>query len=589
MEMKVADVIVKCLEAEGIEYAFGISGSHYLAFFKALKNSSIKFISVKHESSASLMALQYAQFAQKPALIMGTAGPGALNLVAGIAELFKLNLPCFVLSPIVSTDLQGKNSFQEDSGCGNSYSIVDLMSCITKKSLTCQHPENISYTIHDLFRRCLYGRKGPVHLLVPTNFFEKEVDYAPLQVSKYRIVTDKCRDPECIRLIAEEIRASKTPLLFIGQRAWYPNISESIETFSANFGIPVVLSANAKGLFNEYSPRFAGIFDLYGHRSAEVIIKQSDCIISLGEDFGEFATNKYEPQLFSDKLLQIDIDGYDIGRNYSPKLCTSGNMQSILETLAIELQCLDMKPLNVDGLSEAFMKENTAMLQESADESLPLKPQRFLKELSNLVPENALIVGDIGANSYFSLRSLKVRSGAYSIAMSNYTMGQGVAGALGAKLAAPSKLVISLCGDGALLMHGMEMATARQYDIPILWIVIVNKRYGAVDWAQKLIYNDLDYCVDLFLPDLGKFSEAFGVGHYRADNINSVREGFSKAVERYQVASQSSLLEIIIDPDELLPLKPRSVKFIQDICNLNNFNASPYLMKAFKRMLREKV
>jgi acetolactate synthase-1/2/3 large subunit len=589
MEMKVADVIVKCLEAEGVEYAFGISGSHYLAFFKALKNSSIKFISVKHESAAGFMALHYARFAQKPALIMGTAGPGATNLITGIAELYKANLPCFILTPIVPTDLQGKNAFQDDSGHGNTYSISDVMKCVTKKSTTCIHPDNIPLYVRDLFRHCLYARKGPAHLLVPTNFFETKINYLPLPPEQYRIVNDRNLDKKNVRSIAEALGRSKKPLLFVGHRAWYPNISGSIKKLSHTFGIPVVLSASAKGLYDEYSPFFGGIMDLYGHRSSEVFIKQSDLIISVGEDFGEFATNKFEPELFDNELIQIDVDGYDIGRNYPVRISACGHLGAILDNLILEMKTLDLPCFYKEDIKLLTLKENTALLQEMENDSLPIKPQRVLKELADLMPENSAVIGDIGANGYFSLRNLKVRESGYSISMLNYTMGQGMAGALGAKLARPDKIILSLSGDGSLLMNGMEIATSCQYKIPIIWIIFSNHRYGAVDWAQKLLYADLDYCTSIHVPDLEKFAGSFPLDYYKVSDIPSLRKGFSGAITNYTSSKKSALIEVVIDSDEMLPLKPRSVKFIQDICDVQDFKASPYLMKSLKRMLREKV
>jgi acetolactate synthase I/II/III large subunit len=590
MEMKVADVIVKCLEAEGVEYAFGISGSHYLAFFNALKNSSIKFISVKHESAAGFMALHYARFAQKPALILGTAGPGATNLITGIAELYKANLPCFVLTPIVPTNLQGKNAFQEDSGLGNTYSIADLMKHITKKSLTCVHPENVPLYVQDLFRCGLYGRKGPVHLLVPTNYFEVKINFTPASPFQYRITDERDYNPDSVRSIAEILHKSQKPLLWVGHRAWYPDISDSITKLSTQFGIPVVLSASAKGLYDEYSPLFAGIFDLYGHRSAEVFINKSDCILSIGEDFGEFATNKYDPELVGDKLIQIDTDGYDIGRNYPVKMSACGNLGTIVDSLIEELHRSGREPFfdNVSTHKE-IAKENASSVQEMENDSLPLKPQFVLKELSQLLPQNCCVIADIGANGYFSLRNLKVRSFGFSISMQNYTMGQGIAGALGAKFADHEKIVISLCGDGAFLLNGMEIATACQYNIPVIWVIFVNNKYGAVEWAQKLLYDNLDFCTSLYLPDLAKIAESFSINYYSASDVSSLRKGIIAAIDNYSSLNKSAIIKIDIDPDEPLPLKPHTVKFIKDICNANDFNPTPYFMKSFKRMLREKV
>jgi acetolactate synthase-1/2/3 large subunit len=208
------------------------------------------------------MAAHYARFAQKPALIMGTAGPGAMNLLNGVAELYKANLPAFVLTPMAAVALQGKNSAQEDSGYGNSYSIADIMKNVTKKSITCLHPDNIALYVHDLIRYMLRGRNGPVHLLIASNFFETVIEYTPAAAQQYRNINDEHIEPGKIKIIAEELYNSKRPLLFIGHRAWVPDVSDVLQKLSHTFAIPVILSSAAMGLYDEYSPYLGGIFDL---------------------------------------------------------------------------------------------------------------------------------------------------------------------------------------------------------------------------------------------------------------------------------------------------------------------------------------
>jgi acetolactate synthase I/II/III large subunit len=588
MEMKVADVIVKCLEAEGIEYAFGITGYHYLALYKALKNSSIKYISVKHESAAGFMAAHYARISQKPALIMGTAGPGAMNLLNGITELYKANLPAFILTPMAATELQGKNAAQEDSGIGNSYSIAEIMKCITKQSIFCIHPHNISLYVQDLLRYMMCGRKGPVHLLIASNFFETVINFTPLSPQQYRTTNEEQIEPNKIKNIAKELVHSKRPLLFLGHRAWFPDTTIAINKLSNTFGIPVILSSAAKGLYNEYSPFFGGIFDLYGHRSAEVFVKKSDLIISIGQDFGEYATNKYEPGIFENKLIQLDVDGYDIGRNYQVNISSYGNLNAIIERLIEELNLLGTKPFFNDSFAQEFNAENVTLWQDMEDSTLPLRLPRIFKEISDLLPEKSIVINDIGTNGFSSLRHLRVHLKSYSILMCGYSMGQGVSGCIGAKLASPESIIISICGDGALLMNGMEIATACQNKISIIWIVFVDNRYGMVDFGQKLLYNDLEYCTDLFVPELSKFAESFSIDYYKANDVPSLHKGFSNAIINYS-SGKSTLIEINFNTDDPLPIKPRSIKNIQEVGNVQEAGKSPYLMKAFKRMLREKV
>jgi acetolactate synthase I/II/III large subunit len=587
--MKVADVIVKCLEAEGIEYAFGITGYHYLALYKALKDSSIKYISVKHENAASLSALQYARIAQKPALIMGTAGPGATNLITGICEMLKSNLPGFIITPIPPTNIQGKNASQEDSGIGNSYSISGIMTHITKKSITCSNPQNIPDNIRDLFRVSLSGRKGPVHLLVPVNFFEQKINYNPVSPDCYRCTNDSSVDLNAIKNITLELKKCKKPLLLIGHRAWFPNISDSIKKFSDAYGIPVILSGGAKGLYDEFSPYFGGILDIYGHRSAEVLVKNSDLIISIGEDFGETTVNKYETDFFGDKLIQIDVDGYDIGRNYPVKYCACGNLGMYLEYLNNEMRSSNAPKFYDNSIKNLFEKENLSLTLETTDDSVPLKPQRILHEISRCAPANSFFISDMGRIGLFTMRNLRVSSNSYSLSLGNYTLAQAVGGSIGGKIALPNKVVSIICGDGAFLMHGMELATSQQYKLPILWFVFNDKMYGSVEWAQRLLYDDLGFCTELFVPDLSKFAEAFSIDYYKISDIQTLQSSISAAFSNYSARSASALIEIVFDQEEQLPLKPMMVKFIQEICNLQNFKTTPNFMKSFKRRLREKV
>ena len=589
MEMKVADVMVKCLEAEGIEYAFGITGSHYLAFFKALKPSSIKFISVKHESTAAFMAGHYAKFAQKPALVLATAGPGAMNLLSGVAELYKSNLPCFILTPIVSTELQGKNVLQEDSGYANSYSISDIMKCITKKTITCLHPENIASYIQDLFRCGLYGVKGPVHLLMPINFLEKKITFSPIQINQYRTTDERLIDHEKIKLIAQKLASCKKPVLLIGHRAWYPNISSQISDLSNKFGLPTVPSASAKGLFDEFSPYFGGILDIYGHRSAEYFVKKSDLVLSIGLEFNEFASIKYDPDLFVDKLIQIDIDAREVGRNYPVQLSACGDLGHTIECLMKEMKNAGISSFYDEAFQADFIKENGRLWQDMEDTAIPLRPARIYKEISDVIDGETIIVSDMGANNFNSYRHLRLRNNCYSALFGNYTMGQGVSGVIGAKLASPGKTVISICGDGAFLMNGMEIATARQYEIPIIWIIFVDKSYGMVEWSQRILYNNLNYCTDIFVPDLSKMAEAFGIDYYKISNMASLHQNLVTAIGNYREKSNSCIIEVIFDTEDMLPVKPRVVKFIQDMGNTEESAKSPYLMKAFKSILREKV
>jgi acetolactate synthase I/II/III large subunit len=218
MKITVAQAIVRCLESEQIEYAFGLTGSHLLAFFNALKDSSIRYISVKHEGAAGFMALNYTKVAQKPALLLATAGPGAANLINGVAEMYKCGIPGFILTPVVPINTFGKNALQEDSGYGLSYSVNRLLGAVTKKSALAINGDMVPSLIRDLFRYAFTPPYGPVHISVPVNLFTDEIEFEELHPGQYRAINDCRVEHQKIRKAVGYISEAKKPLVLIGNR-----------------------------------------------------------------------------------------------------------------------------------------------------------------------------------------------------------------------------------------------------------------------------------------------------------------------------------------------------------------------------------
>jgi acetolactate synthase-1/2/3 large subunit len=241
------------------------------------------------------------------------------------------------------------------------------------------------------------------------------------------------------------------------------------------------------------------------------------------------------------------------------------------------MKCASIKHFYDSSFNNFVNQENESHLQELLNDCLPLKPQKIFAEISRYLPEDATIISDIGSIGYFSLRNCKV-----------YAMGQGVAGAIGAKFAAPDRTIISICGDGSFLMNGMEIATACSYNLSIIWFVFVDHRYGLVDQSQKLMFNELDFCTKFFTPDFSKLADAFALEYMRIKDLPSLHECL-ETVFKNNKTNRRFLIEIEYDTDEFLPIKPRIAKFIQDFGSPDSLQSNPYLMKAFKSMLREKV
>lgn len=590
MKINVAEAIVKCLEIEGIKYAFGITGSHYLALFNALKNSSIKYVSVKHEGAAGFIALNYTKITQKPALILGTSGPGAANLINGIAEMYKSGIPGIVLTPLVSTNLFGKNSYQEDTGYGTTYSINRIMENITRKSILLISPEKITDLMHEAFRYALTSPYGPVHISIPSNFLCEEIDFEDLKPNQYRLSNDTRIEIDRLNILYKFLQEANFPVLLIGNRCIYPDCSVILQKLIDNLHIPFILTHGSKGVLDEHQDLFGGILDYFGHRSAEKIIKDSDLVLAIGMDFSEAETIRYDPDLFKNsKLIILDSDTRQIGINYPSKLSISGN---IFTSIQMFIQLLKDRNFyakwnNLD-IKAKFVEYNKHQINEMTTITSPLKPQYIFGEISKLLDKNTILFTDTGASSFSSIRHIVCYSKGYYSSSTGYSMGQAVAGCIGGKLACPEKNVICICGDGGFLMHGNEVLTASQYELGITWIVFCDSLFNMVNINQRLAYNDLEFCVKFKNPDFSLLAKAYNCDYFEVNNSGDLEKSINNA-RKANSNNISALIIIKYDYDQHLPLKDRMVKTMQDMGQTKDIKSNPHLMRAFKKILKEKV
>jgi acetolactate synthase I/II/III large subunit len=589
--MTVAQIIIKYLEQEGIDYAFGITGSHYLAFFKALKDSNIKFISVKHEGAAGFMALNYTKVSQKPALIMGTAGPGAANLIGAVAEMYKSGIPGIVLTPLVSRKLYGKNAFQEDSGFGTSYSTSRLMENITRKSILAYSAEKIPEQIRELFRYAITAPYGPVHLGIPSDLFDQEIDFKSWTPGQYRLVEDSRVEPEKLDVISQWIRGAENPVIMIGNRCCYPNCTDQLQLLIKNLQVPFVVSHGAKGLISEYQDLFGGVIDYFGHRSAEKLIKESDLVLALGFDFSEAETLAYDQSLFSNtKIISIDSDVRQFGMNFPVDMAIAGDIRSSLRTLNSLFEQNSRKNVKDSKVICEEIKNSNANQNVQADMyKIPLKIEFVYSKLSELLPQDSLVFADTGASSFSSIRHLLVRQNGFFTSASGYAMGQSVAGCIGGKCACPDKFIICICGDGAFLMHGSEVLTAVQYNLGISWMIFKEDFYNMIQNNQCLAYGGgLEFCTKIKNPDYRLLAQAYGVHFLEVNTINDLESGVKQATE-FNAKNESVLIIINYDFEQHLPVKPQLVQTMKDLGQTKDIKSNPFLMKAFAKALKEKV
>jgi len=590
MQMNVAQAIVKCLEVENISLAFGITGSHFLPFFKALKDSSISFISVKHEGAAGYLALNYTKASQVPALLLGTAGPGAANLVGGIAEMCKAQIPGVIITPLVASSLFGKNAFQEDSGFGTSYSINSVMQSITRKSISALRPDQIPHYMRDLLRTCLTAPFGPVHLAVPSDFFDMEIEFDEVLPQSYRLVKDERIEIGKIKQIADELSVAKKPLLLIGNRCIYPDCSSQLQAIIDTWNLPFVMTHGSKGILAEDHDLCAGVLDYFGHKSAEWFCKQSDCIFAIGMDFSEAETLAYDPDLFKNgKIFALDSDSRQFASALPVSQCIAGSIPSSLDYLLEQMKAETKNNMIVpQGCKNHILEMNKYQISEMAHETSPMKIEFIINEIAKAMPKKGAVYTDIGASSFSFIRHFTSARHGFYASSGNYSMGQGVAGCIGGKLANRDKFVVGVCGDGSFLMHGNEVMTAVQYALGITWIVFVEEFYNMIQINQCLAYGgDLEFCTKIKNPDFSKLAEAYGIRYYEIKTKDDIAFSIKNAHEN-NMKNESALITVSYAFDQHLPIKPQLVRSMKNMGQTKDIQSNPYLMKAFAKAIKEK-
>jgi len=557
-EMTAADALVRVLEAEGVKYVFGIPGSHILPFYDALARSKkIKTILTKHEGGAAFMARMYVRASGKPAVCAATAGPGATNLVTGVADAFCENVPVIVITGQAPTGLFGMNAMQEATGEGGTPNQVEVFRSIAIDSFAVYRAEKVAQKMRQAFRLAWSPPFGPVHICLPSDILAAAVTYEHLERHQYRVTSWNQVDIEAVQEAADMLVKSQRPAIVAGHRAVFPDASEEITALVEEFNIPVATSVVAKGIVSENHPLSLGVSHLFGHRSADKYLKEADCVLAVGEDFGEYSSNYYDPEMIpSGGIIQIDSPTDQIGKIYPLALGIAGNIKATLRRLLRELRQRNYRSA-VSREDIDKIKRRTAHFDEPemSSDAVPIKPQRFYRELRRALPEDALVQVDIGQNFFWSLRYFEAPQGRYFGTWGFVSMGVGAAGAVGLSLARPGARVVCICGDGAMQMNGMELATAVNYSLPITWVVFNDGRLNMVHMAQGMSYGEQYIATEMKNPDFALFARAFGVRGFTVEGPDEIGPTLTEAAD----GGGPAVIDLKVDGAEMLPIKPRTV------------------------------
>ncbi len=551
-----AEIIVKHLENHGIENVFGVPGGAIEPLNNALYKSKINVIVTKHEEGAAFMADGYARVSGKIGVCCGTSGPGATNLVTGVASANADSIPVIALTGQVATSVLGKGAVQEFSV--QSFGVVNMFRQVTKYSDVVINEMKAGDMIAKARRLALTGRKGAVHLNLPSDIMKRPVAEMP---ERFSMTESGSFDREQLKEAARILLSAQRPVIIAGWGTTLSRADKELLELSELLDIPVATSPKGKGIMNELHPLSLGVFGFAGSQVAREYITKSDVdvMLAIGTSFNEWMTSGWDKKMLpSDALIQIDIDPDEIGKNFYVHCGVTGDAKVVLRELLYELR----RQLNGQtDISRQSLREEIRILHEKFApryknlDSMPYKPQRLLMDLTGSLPPDALYFADNGSSMAWAINCMRVTVPyTFYVGLGFASMGFAVAAPIGAKLAAGDKPVIALTGDGSFLMNGMEVATAVNYNIPVIWVVMNNSMLGMVYHARKLsaIPEGIE---STFKPvDFAKLAESLGARGIRITKPGEInRQMMNEIIE----SRTPTVLDVMIDPNEVPPIHSR--------------------------------
>lgn len=524
-EITVARMLVKCLEAEGVKYIFGIPGEENLEVMEALKDSGIQFITVRHEQGAAFMADIYGRLTRKAGVCMSTLGPGATNLITGVADANSDGAPLIAITGQVGTERMHITSHQF-------LDLVELFKPITKRSKQIVRPDTVNEIVRLAFKYAESEKPGACHIDLPCNIAAMEIPEGPSTVPlKKGHQSHEVASLDTIEMAAGMIYQAQNPVILVGHSAVRNMVGEAVTSFATQLKIPVVHTMMAKGIIPFDNPYCMWSIGIPQNDYQNKILDDADLIIAIGYDIVEFAPGKWNGE-GRHQILHIDTTAAHINKLYQPKLEVIGDINESLNQ--IKLRCT-----RVSEPVKALKLRHEMELQHSKydeDTEFPPKPQKIIADIRTALGRSDILVSDVGAHKMWLARQYHCYEPNTCIISNGFaTMGIAVPGAIAAKLINPDKKVLAVTGDGGFLMNSQELETAKRLGTNIVVLIFNDASYGLIKWKQDDHYGD--HCfVDFDNPDFVKYAESFGINGYRVEKTEDLLPILRGVFERDELA-----------------------------------------------------
>ena len=549
-KLKGAQILIECLKREGVNLVFGIPGGVNLPTFDALYKSDIQVILTVHEQGAAHMADGYARASGKVGVCLATSGPGATNLVTGIANAFMDSIPIVAITGQVRTSVIGNDAFQE-------VDTIGITRPITKHSYLVKRPEEIARAVREAFHIARTGRPWPVLIDLPVDSTvgEAEFEYPEINIRGYKLQARPKVDPEAVRRAAEAIGKAKRPVIYAGAGVLHAGAWAELAELAHTTRIPVTTSLLGLGGFPETDPLSLGMLGMHGFEYTNYAVAQCDLLIGIGARFDDRVTGKPDEFAKQAKKIHVDVDPSSINKTVLVDYPIVGDVKEVLQ----QLNRLVKAPDTSEWLTTiAEMRQKYPLMYK---EKTKILPQYIIQQISEATQGNAIIATGVGQHQMWTAQFYQFNAPRSLITSGGLgTMGFGLPAAIGAQFGRPDAVVWDIDGDGSFQMTAQELATAAQHKLPVKIAIMNNSFHGMVRQWQDLFYEGRYASTRLNPVDFMRLAEANHCVGIRVEQKADVRPAIDRAM---QITDRPTVIDFMVEQKEdcwpmIAPGKPHN-------------------------------
>ncbi|WP_206812843.1 thiamine pyrophosphate-binding protein [Paradesulfitobacterium ferrireducens] len=558
-----ADILVECLQAEGIKDVFGVIGSACIDITDAIaRTPGMRFIPTAHEQGAAYAADGYARITGKPAVCLVTVGPGATNALSGVAQAYMESSPVILISGEVASTVRGK-------GRSNWHEIdqLEVFKPITKNTLRLERVERIPELMRQAFRTATSGRQGPVYLGVPREVQTALSDVPVPAAAAYRAAARPRADAATVVQAADLIQKAKNPLVLAGGGVIWSGAREALLKLMELLAIPGAATPSHKGIIPDDHPLGLGQLGHTGSPPAQRYAQETDLILAIGCTFSETTTDRYGYHILPKRagIIHIDIDPEEIGKSYPVDVGIVGDARSVIEDLTRELRNRGLVPPNlslhgrvqkVAELKKSWREQFHALTAEGEGR---IRRAHVIQAVRQALDHDAIVVSEAGGTCSFTRFAFEAYH-PYLIPGDFSAMGSGYCMSLGAKAAYPERQVLSISGDGAMMMVLPEILTAVENNIPSVAVVIHNNIYSNIKHKQDVLFGKRFIGVDHPYPSFAKMAREFGAW---GESVEQEPE-LLPAIQRALASGKPAIVEVFIDPTDRVPPSKTYKRWVEE-------------------------